>query len=156
MAIYTAYLPPDHHAGDQGEGFRLVPDAKAPLALVFPPIWLAWNRLWVEFLAWIVATVAIIMLAVWQPSPAIAYLSAIPGFYLLLEGYELIRKKLERDGWQYAGIVSGDDMEEAELRFVEQSDGIINKKPAPQSEHPPNLVRKPAHHTIASTGLFPE
>ena len=155
MAIYAAYLKPEESAGDPEGGFRLVRDGNSPWALVFPPFWLAWHRLWVPLLAYFVVTMAIILLAVWQPGAPIAYLSALPGLYLLLEGSELIRGKLERQGWRYSGIVQGDTNEEAEIRFLAGREDILAKPR--QSSISSQAVARPAFQSpTTSAGLFPE
>ena len=125
MATYLAYLPPAGWTGDRRDDFKLVRDGKNPLALIFPPFWLAWHRLWLELLVYAVITFAIILLAIWQPGAPVMYLSAVPGLYLLLEGDELIRRNLERFGWQYSGVIEGDTREEAEIRFLENADPAL-------------------------------
>ncbi len=118
MTIYSAYLPPLSSDAKPADTFQLVADAKAPLALIFPPFWLAWHRLWLELLAYLVLITGIILIGVWQPDPLVSYLSILPGFYLLLEGNEHIRYKLERSGWRYTGIFEAENLEEAEMRFL--------------------------------------
>lgn len=127
MTTYTVYLPPKDALENQAEDFRLVPDAKAPFAILFPPFWLAWHRLWLPLMAYAVVMVAIFLLAISFPSFALSYLSILPGLYLLLEGYELIRKKLINNGWQYAGIVEASNKEEAEIRFIVASPHLFTK-----------------------------
>lgn len=155
MTSYTAYIPPKDIFKNHEEEFRLVPDTKAKLALIFPPFWLAWQKLWLALLIYIVVMCAIILLAVSYPSIAISYLSILPGFYLLLEGYQLVCNNLEAQGWQYAGIVEGDNIEEAEIRFIINSGRLLAK---------PHYTRVPSNNSVISgnvlnqnnTSLFPE
>ena len=155
MTAYSVYLPPSGRPGNPDEEFRLVADTKAPWALVAPPIWLIAQRLWLELLVYLVLMVAIGFIAVWQPGTPVLYLSALPGLYLLLEGNQLIASKLERDGWQYAETVEGDNKEEAEIRYLYE-----RSEPAAQSESPKQIVRptpilgRPV--PVAQAGLFPE
>lgn len=151
MTIYSAYLPGKSVSSSAVDEFRLVPDAKAPLALIFPPFWLAWHRLWLELLAYLVVIAGIILIGVWQPGPLISYLSLIPGLYLLLEGNEHIRYKLERDGWRYIGVVDAENREEAEIRLVMNSQELV-EEPDPKPKKS-SLALKPLH---GSQGLFPE
>ncbi|MEM7291740.1 MAG: DUF2628 domain-containing protein [Pseudomonadota bacterium] len=153
MAMYSAYLPPDENRRGLSERFRLLRDAKAPLALIFPPLWLAWHGLWLELLAYAVAALAIGMLAFWQPSPAFLYLSGLPGLYLLLEGNELIRRKYERSGWNFAGVVEGQTQEEAEIRF------LLKDEDAADVKAPITIARTPSAQLTprkTPTSLFPE
>ncbi|MEM7069940.1 MAG: DUF2628 domain-containing protein [Pseudomonadota bacterium] len=152
MATYAVYLPPKASNIPSLEGFTLLPDARTPWALIAPPIWLIWHRLWLPLLVYVLVVWAVLLLAYWQPGTAVLYLSAIPGLYLLLEGSELIRAKFERKGWRYWGIVTGDNREEAEIRFVstfEETETQI--RTAEPATHRP-VFHKPA----TATGLFPE
>lgn len=137
------------------ESFRLIPDAKATLALFFPPFWLAWHRLWLPLMVYFVVIIAIAMLAFTSPSIAVSYLSILPGFYLLLEGYELVRKNLENTGWRYAGIVEGENREEAEIRFIMNSEmEFEHPKTRLINEHKPTPIKTNPYKTNMS--LFPE
>lgn len=153
MAIYSAYMPGGVGRSEANERVRFVSDSKAPLALVFPPFWLAWNRLWMELMIYLVLALAIALLAVWNPVTPVLYLSAIPGLFLLFEGNELVRRKLERSGWRFAGVVDAMNTEEAEIRYFYQA-------------NTENVVHRPTHHVTraavpapprsAPVGLFPE
>ncbi len=152
MAIYAAYLPPNDEFGSTAERFRLVQDGKTPWALIAPPFWLIWHRLWLPLLAYAVFMFAIALIAIWQPGLPVLYLSALPGFYLLLEGSELVRNRLEILDWRFAGIVEGYNLEEAEIRFL-----------ATFQEGEPELVafERPSkspisHRPVVVAGLFPE
>lgn len=153
MAIYSAYLPPQGDTSDPLMNFRLVSDAKAPYALIFPPIWLAFNRLWLPLGVYSVIALAIAMIAIAFPVTPALYLSFLPGLYLLLEGNALIAARLERIGWRFAGVVDGATKEEAEIRFIMKSHEGVEpsvqvKKPATPN---PQMKLLPA-----PAGLFPE
>lgn len=155
MTSYTVYLPPEDVSENIEENFRLIPDTKATLALIFPPFWLAWHRLWLELLIYFCAIIAIILLAVFNPSVAVSYLSILPGFYLLLEGYQLVRNDLERNGWQYAGVVEGGNAEEAEIRFLINSVDLLEKpKAVIKPRNKPMLTNHVSNQN--TTSLFPE
>lgn len=166
MTSYSVYLKPETVSQTLDDEFRLVPDTKATLALLFPPFWLAWHRLWLPLLAYFVVMVAILLLAISSPSVAVSYLSILPGFYLLLEGHELVRNKLENTGWRYAGIVDAENREEAEIRFIvgqqHTSETPRPANPESKTELPqasstqnrkPQFVRQP---TATTSSLFPE
>jgi len=157
MTSYTVYLPPEELSENREETFRLIPDSKAPLALIFPPFWLAWYRLWLPLMVYFVAIVAIMMLVFTSPSVAVSYLSILPGLYLLLEGYELVRNDLENKGWQYAGIVEAENREEADIRF------LLGRGAEVEHEMPTQVLRETKTSKIRQTntkpenmGLFPE
>lgn len=155
MTTYTIYLPPVGSFDNSEEGFRLVPDAKATLALIFPPFWLAWHRLWLPLMVYIVVIAAILMIAIWSPSVAVSYLSILPGVYLLLEGYQLLRQNLEAKGWQFAGVVEGENREEAEIRFlVNSGKEFTTPTPKTRSDHKPAILNTSSKTN--NMGLFPE
>lgn len=148
-------MPPQDMLDSQEENFRLVPDTKASLALFFPPFWLIWHKLWLPLMVYFCVIVAIMLLAFANPSIAVSYLSILPGLYLLLEGYELVRKNLEKNGWQYAGIVEGENKEEAEIRFIiEQGGTFARQKPTNMNQQTP-VMPKPAVKKDTMS-LFPE
>lgn len=153
MTVFSAYLPPKSSGIQPVDGFKLVPDSKAPLALIFPPFWLAYHQLWLELLGYLVVVAFVVLLAVWQPGPLVSYLSILPGLYLLLEGNEHIRYKLERQGWGYAGILEAENREDAETKLlIKLSDEFV---PEVRSS---NLKKPflPKTSATAPQGLFPE
>ena len=83
----------------------------------------------------------------------VAMLSALPGLYLFLEGQELRRGELERQGWQFEGIVEAANEEEAELRFLNaRGSGFVNSLQKPRQAIVSSIARKPA----VASGIFPE
>jgi hypothetical protein len=106
-------------------------------------------------MVYFVVIAAIIMISVWSPGIAVSYLSILPGFYLLLEGYQLVRQNLEAKGWQYIGVVEGENREEAEIRFLVDSGKEVTK-PAPKirNEHKPPVLTTSSKSN--NMGLFPE
>lgn len=152
MTTYNVYLPPIGSPEEPSDNFRLVADKKAPWALIIPIFWLLYHRLWLPLLGYAVITAAILLLLSYNQHPAIAYLSVLPGFYLLLEGQELVRGKLERMGWQYDGIVEGDDQEEAEIRYIAKKSQKFDVKTLHVASTQ-TLHRKPQ---LKTQTLFPE
>ena len=152
MTVYCVYAPPLGSPSPAEETFRLVPDKKSPLALIVPIFWLIYHRLWVETLAYLALTLAIVFLFYLTPHIAIPYLSALPGFYLLLEGQELVRAKLERNGWRFVGTVEAENRQEAEFKYLTLDHETVSSAPVPpRTEH--RMAAKVAH---ANPGLFPE
>lgn len=154
MTTYSAYLPPSHASGNPQDGFRVIADAKAPFALIFPPFWLAWHRLWLELLVYVAISFAVFWFGSQFPNPATSILSLLPGLYLMLEGSELIRANLERRGWQYSGIIQAANREEAEIRFLlERKEELDYSAPVTPAK---SLLRSPMSTKSTSVGLFPE
>lgn len=155
MAIYTVHLPP---AGDPGEA-RLVRDGVNYGALLIPAIWLIWQRLWLPFLAYVLAVMVIGTIVRFFENEALLLLSVLPAFYLFVEGSDLVRGRLERLGWRLVSIVDGNSRAEAELRFfsniaAEDMQKIPEAATAPAPAQPRSSAysqRRPQ-----GIGLFPE
>lgn len=147
MAIYSVYLPPDGDA----EKARFLPDGRSLFALVVPAVFLLWNRLWFAFGMYTLAALALALIGVLAGETVAALLSALPGLFLFLHGRELVRERLDRDGWIEAAVFSAEDEEEAELRFFGRPRRTMN--PAV-----PLTAMKPAVVPAApsSFGMFPE
>ena len=114
MTIYTVHLPP---AEADIERARFVPERPSVLALAFPAIWLLWHRLWYAFAVYVLIAAIVSVLARWTGSMPIGLLAVLPGLYLFLEGRQLLRGRLERAGWRFAGVVEAGNAEEADLLF---------------------------------------
>ena len=117
--IYTLYQPAGMADADNAfDGMRIVPEKVAPLAIVFPPFWLAWHRLWFP-LAVYGLVAAIIAALVATPFWAVGLvLGGLPALYLWLEGHQLRRNKLERNGYQLVDVVEAKDAESALARHI--------------------------------------
>ncbi|MEO0329321.1 MAG: DUF2628 domain-containing protein [Pseudomonadota bacterium] len=159
MTAYCVFLPPT--AGDNElEMFRLVPDTKAPWALIAPPIWLTFHKLWLELLVYAGVMMTIAIIASWQLGTAVLYLSAIPGLYLFLEGNQFLMNRLERAGWRFAATVEGENRDEAEIRYIaEHGDGARAETASVMRERKekPQLISTGRSTAPApALGLFPE
>ncbi len=125
-------------------------DGNSVLAVLIPPVWLIWHRLWWALGVYLTLGFAISLMLLTPYANAALFLAAIPGLYLMLEGNELIRQKYEHAGWRFAGVVQAGNIEEAQIRFIE------NHQPAPKHaapiSTPSTTIRKSA---TSSIGLFP-
>lgn len=118
MTTYTVHLPPSGFSGEtDDERIRFVPERPALLALIFPAIWLLWHRLWYAFAVYLLIAGIAWVLASWTGSAPMGLLGSLPGLYLFLEGRQLLRGRLERAGWRFAGVVEADSAHEADLRY---------------------------------------
>jgi len=110
--IHTIHIPP---SADVWEAVA-IPETKAPWALIAPPFWLAFHKLWWALVVYLFVAVTGFVLLTTPAAPAAFLLGGLPGLYLLLEGHQLRRNALERDGWTFAGVAEGHDPEEALAR----------------------------------------
>src|SRR5215475_3467079 len=60
MPVYTVHGPSTNGADISAtDKFRFVRDGFHVAAMVFGPLWLIWNRLWLATIGWIAVTVAL-------------------------------------------------------------------------------------------------
>ena len=105
--LYTVHRKGDH-------GMRLVGDRFSLLALVFLPIWLIWEGLWIAALGIIALLIAAAMVSPLAISPVLYGLAAICAF----EGASVIRAELRLRGWREVGIVEARTVEGAEELYL--------------------------------------
>jgi hypothetical protein len=162
MASFSVYEPPETAPGsfEAADGSAFVKDGWCWPALLIPPIWLIWRRMWLVFLLWLAAVVAISLLAALTRLPEAAVSAVETGFWLwfALEANALRRWTLARHGWRFAGIATGVDRVDAEHRFFARH-GLAAPVPVPPGAHgaaaAPARLAQPAAAT-GVIGVFPE
>jgi hypothetical protein len=165
MPVYTVHEPPLRTAGAlaEAERFVFVRDGFYWWAFLLTPLWMLWRRLWLVLLIYVVCSALIdtAMRVIGAPASAIALIDILISFLIGLEASTLLRFTLRRRGWQNVGVVSGDDLEDAERRFF---DAWVRRGPAPRVAPPagpaappsPAQARSPAGEASGVIGLFPE
>ncbi len=162
MNTYNIYMPPESGTDSNIASAIYLPDNKAWFALMVPPIWFIWHRLWWGLTIYIayLAIAFLLLLTPWQY--AVILLSAIPGIYLFLEGHELVRQQYENQGWWQIGVVQANGEDDAVLRYTfsrnssqqeSQSDNIEFTAAALAK----NIKADSSNHDNASNsiGIFP-
>jgi Protein of unknown function (DUF2628) len=150
MATWLAYQPPEDTADAAAQKTVFIKDGLSLGALAIPAIWLLFRRMWVVFLAWLAASIAIALLI---PSlgPVVALLSTVFTIGFALEANTLRGWTLERKGYRLVGIVDADTRDDAEVRHFARPVSLV----AP----PVAVDRRPAVTTVtdpsAVIGLFP-
>lgn len=153
MALYSTYVPPD---GDAGKAIFLR-DGLSLFGLVLPPLFLAWNRLWLALAAYLAFQVVLAALSLSSGSEVAAILAVLPGLFLLVHGQDLRRNQLERKGWRDVGACVADTVEDAELRYFHRtanSDPVSSSVPAPVNS--PSTSGGQSRFAQQPLGLFPE
>jgi hypothetical protein len=172
MPIYTVHAPvaDGTDARSATDRFVFVRDGFYFWAFLAGPVWLAWHRLWLALLGYIVVSVA--------GTVALALLHAGAGtrftvmlLIALLIGFEaasLWRWTLSRRKWRQLDIVVADDEETAERRFFDRwaakqrnsgndQSAVDRGAPPPTRDVPGQPFSRPpppAHSDII--GLFPQ
>jgi hypothetical protein len=171
MPVYTVHAPimngADLRATDR---FIFVRDGFHFWAFVLGVVWLAWHRLWLALIGWIVAIAAIdfAMMALGTGKMAVFLANVLLALLLGFEAASLQRWTLSRRNWRQVDIVVADDEESAERRFFDRwtakARGLANDQSATDRGAPPPtrdvpgqpFSRPPPLPQSEIIGLFPE
>jgi len=170
MPVYTVHAPlaagADLRSTDR---FVFIRDGFHFWAAVLGAVWLAWHRLWLAMLGWIVLMIALDMVLVRTGigGGTIAAIDLLFAILLGLEASSLKRWSYSRGNWRQLDIVVADDLDAAERRFFERwaarrGTGAYDSHAVDRGAPPPardagNGQRPPPPLPHASIiGLFPE
>ena len=171
MPVYTVHSPVTDNADFRAtDRFTFVRDGFHVWAVVLGVVWLAWHRLWLALIGWVVLIIVIdvglVRLGVGGPS-----IFLVDGLLALLLGFEaasLERWTLSRRSWRQIDIVVADDLEAAERRFFDRWTAKLrgpgNDQPAVDRGAPPPtrdipgqpFSQPPPLPRDEIIGLFPE
>jgi len=162
MPVYTVHQPPlrGAEALPDPERFVFVRDGFYFWAFLLAALWMLWHRMWLALLIYVAVAVGL-DLAMYYTGVATVGVALVELAIAVLVGIEagtLRRFTLARRGWKNVGVVSGDDIEDAERRFF---DAWVRRAPArgappsaPSPAPPPSWPRAPRSPDVI--GLFPE
>ena len=163
MSVYTVHQPPLDSGAAATEPYRFVfvRDGFSWWAFLLTPLWMLRHRLWLALAIYLLVSAALDAgLRALGVSVLVLVLAGL--LISLLAGLEagtLRRFKLARRRWRNIGVVTGDDVEDAERRFF---DAWIRQAPARRPPSPPSAptsgAAAPAPPPAPSgvIGLFPE
>ena len=161
MSVYTVHEPPQRSADAlaDAERFVFVRDGFYWWAFLLTPFWMLRHRLWLVLVIYLVVVGCLD--AALHRVGASAFVVTVVGLLLsLLVGFEagtLRRFTLRRGGWRNLGIVSGDDLEDAERRFFDIWLDSSPRGDAPSNPSPPPQPPAPGSSAASGiVGLFPE
>ena len=166
MSVYTVHEPPPHSgaAASDVERFAFVRDGFAFWAFLLAPLWMLRHRMWLVLVFYIAVSAALeILVQVFGASASVAGLIGILISLLVgLEAGTLRRFTLGRRGWKNIGVVSGEDLEDAERRFFDAWLGRAAAQPGVTAAATRSLPSAPATSVPRMPqapdviGLFPE
>jgi hypothetical protein len=164
MSVYTVHQPPVRAADSLPEAERIVfvRDGFSFWAFLFAPLWMLWHRMWLVLAGYIVLVAALeaLLIAVGASSSAAAFVWLMLSLLLGLEASTLRRFSLRLRGWVNAGIVSGDDVEDAERRFFDawlrDASALRGAATAQAPASAAPAATPPVRHGPDVLGLFPE
>ncbi len=171
MPIYTVHAPvlnnTDIRATDR---FAFVRDGFHVWAALAGLLWLAWHRLWLALIGWIIIMLAfdVGMAALGIGSMTIFLANGMIALLMGFEAASLQRWTLSRRNWRQLDIVVADDEEQAERRFFDRwtakqrvlsndQTAVDRGAPPPTRDIPGQpFSRPPPLPQSEIIGLFPE
>ncbi|HEX4411764.1 MAG TPA: DUF2628 domain-containing protein [Xanthobacteraceae bacterium] len=167
MSVFTVHEPPLRYADTtiDPQRFVFVRDGFYVWAFLLAPLWMLRRRLWLVLVLYLVISGVIETgLRFLGASAFLITLTAILISFLVgLEAATLRRFTLRRRGWRNVGVVSGDKVEDAELRFFDtwiRQGANRGRGPASPSAYPPassaGQSSPPPAGSSGVIGLFPE
>jgi hypothetical protein len=171
MPIFTVHAP-TANGSDLGatDKFVFVRDGFHFWAMIFGPLWLVWNRLWLATIGWIIAVIAldVVLAQLGVGRMGIFGANVLVAILMGLEAASLQRWTLSRSRWRQLDTVVGDDEETAERRFFDRwtakQRGFSNDQwasergaPPPTRDIPGQPFSKPPPAAQSEIiGLFPQ
>jgi len=171
MPVYTVHAPAadgaDLRATDR---FTFVRDGFHVWAALLGVLWLAWHRLWLALIGWIVLMAAIdfAMVKLRLGGGTILLTDILLALLLGFEAASLKRWTLSRRRWRELDVVVADDEEAAERRFFDRwtakQRALVNDQAAVDRGGPPptrevpgqSFSKPPPLPRDEIIGLFPE
>ncbi len=147
--IWTLHAKPDLTGPRLAEELVAVPERLATWALLFPAFWLAWHRLWLGLVAYVIYTGTLLALLSTPYLWVTLAIFGLPGLYLWLEGHQLVRARLDRQGHALAGVVEAPDEYTAVARHLAQQ-SFMTEEPKPRAP----LPNRPPQAQPETFGLF--
>jgi hypothetical protein len=123
MPVYSVHAPLTNGADlTATDRFTFVRDGFHFWAAALTVIWLAWNRLWLALLGWIVLTVAVDvgLVKLGVGAGTILLVDLLLAILMGFEAATLQRWTLSRRNWRQIDIVVADGEEAAERRFFDR------------------------------------
>jgi len=123
MPVYTVHAPVTNGADlTATDKFAFVRDGFHFWAAVAGVIWLAWHRLWLALIGWIVVALAVNggLALLGAGSRATLVVNLVLALLLGFEAASLRRWTLSRRKWRMLDVVVADDEESAERRFFDR------------------------------------
>jgi Protein of unknown function (DUF2628) len=123
MRVYSVHEPPVRGLDPlpDAERFVFVRDGFYFRAFLFAPLWMLWRQMWLVLAGYLIlsAVVETALVMVGATPADVVVVALLISLLVGLEASTLRRFTLTRGGWKYVGIVSGDDLEDAERRYFE-------------------------------------
>ena len=161
MPVYTVHEPPrrDDDTLAHSARFVFVRDGFHWWAFLLAPLWMLRYRMWLEFIAYLLLiggfTYGLRRFGI--ADSAGPWVGLLVSFLVGMEASSLRRWKLARRGFEYLGVVVGEDLEIAERRFFDGWTARAERPGAP----PLAPFARPTPGPVSTSpsdivGLFPQ
>lgn len=121
MAVYTVHARPGalHAGAADTEAVVLVEERMPWLALLAPPVWLLWHRLWAGLLLYfvVIAVVSAALNALGLGQGLVGLVDMLVSLLFALEATAIRQWTLRRRGYSHVASVVAPNEEAAELKF---------------------------------------
>lgn len=115
------------------DGLVALPEGWAKWAIAAPPVWLAVHRLWFALMIYFMLIVLGLVLLT-TPFALVGWLICVlPGLFLLLEGHQLRRARLEAEGLVLVAVVDAPDEPVAIARYLNSVSSPIENPTLPKN-----------------------
>ena len=154
MRAYTVHAPADDPAAPEKVAF--VKDGFSWPAFFAPILWILWHRLWLTLVAYIIFVLVVVWTSRLVSDEAAAIVAIFGSLLFALEANNIRRMSLANKGWSDLGASSGQNLDEAELRFFDKWRGAnaASDTAAKPVVRPPDIRLSDSEGPIL--GLFPE
>jgi hypothetical protein len=122
MSAFAVLEPPGYHeSAGHADRFIFLREKFSLGAFLLGPLWMMWQRLWLELLAYLAGSAAIGygLYALGAGGPAIILVFSLIQLFLGLEATALVHGMRIRRGWRDGGVVIADDLDLAERRYFD-------------------------------------
>jgi hypothetical protein len=165
MRVYSVHEPPVRGPDPlpDAERFIFVRDGFYFRAFLFAPLWMIWHRMWLVLAGYVIVSAVLetALVALGASATDVSVVALLISLLVGLEASTLRRFSLSRRGWRNVGIITGDDLEDAERRFFE---AWVHELPSPRATPtaaPPGPAAGPSAPPRMPqgsdvVGLFPE
>lgn len=118
MKVYTVYLKDNT---DPLEDAEYISEGFSWKAFIFNFFWLLYHKLWAQSFAFVVISLVIQELAVAEAISSVVETILYIGLsvYIGFAGRDFVRKKLEKDGYNFVEVVIAQSIDEAEYKFID-------------------------------------
>ena len=121
MRFYTVHRPPvpSQDRLDQASELIFMKEGFSWLGFLFPLVWLLYNKLWVEFVLFLIFALILqgVLVNLGFHEQIVACCMLFVNLIFGFEANNIRRWKLARADYQLEGVVSGHSLQECELKF---------------------------------------